>query len=181
MLHITVPGEAELYDESRSEFITQGDVNLVLEHSLISLSKWESIFEKPFLNDEEKTTEETLAYIEAMIVTPDFPPEVISRMTEDNLDEIDTYINAKRTATWFSEDPNGKKSSETITSELIYYWMVALNIPHEFESWHLNRLLTLIRVCSVKNAPAKEQSAAQMAAERRALNAQRKAELNTSG
>lgn len=179
MLVITVPGQ-EMYDESKSEFITEGDVDLELEHSLVSLSKWESIYEKPFLGVAEKSTEEVLGYIKAMTFGR-VSDEVFSRLTESNLREIDDYINAKMTATWFSDSPEAPQSREVITSELIYYWMTVFNIPFECENWHLNRLFTLIRICNVKQSKPKKMSRAAAAARRRELNSQRRAQLGTSG
>ncbi len=180
MLTITVPG-VEYFDEEKQEFLTDGDFVLELEHSLVSLSKWESIYEKPFLGVGEKTTEEILSYIETMILTSKFPPEVLHNLSEDNLEQINTYIEAKMTATWFSDVPNAPKSREVITSELIYFWMFGFNIPMQCETWHLNRLFTLIKVCNVKNAAPKKMSRGEQAARNRELNAQRKAQLNTQG
>lgn len=180
MLSIIVLGE-EHYDEESEKFYTVGDVPLELEHSLVSLSKWETIFEKPFLGGGVKTDEETMAYIKAMTLTADFPPEVFSKFSQKNFDDIDAYINKKSTGTWFVDERANPRNSEEITSELIYYWMIAFQIPFECQHWNLNRLFTLIRVCNVKNSKPKRQSRADMIADRRRLNAQRKAQFNTSG
>lgn len=178
MLKITIP-LSESYNEESNEFVVDG-VNIELEHSLVSLSKWESFFEKSFLATKDKTTEEVLWYIKAMVTTPEVPEAILSRLSEKNIEEINNYINAKMTATWFSD--SGKTASrEIITAEIIYYWMISLNIPFECQHWHLNRLITLIQVCNRKNAPAKKMSRSEIAKKQRELNAQRKAELGTSG
>lgn len=180
MLKITIKGD-EFYNETTQEFVTPDDVVLELEHSLVSLSKWESFFEKPFLGTGEKTPEEIMWYVEAMVLTPNFPPGIFQRLSEENLDEINKYINAKMTATTIAELPNQPRSREIITAELIYYWMIALNIPFECQHWHLNRLLTLVKVCNVKNTPPKKMSRADAAQRQRQLNEQRRAKYKTRG
>jgi len=180
MLRITVPGD-EAFDELNLEFTTQGDVVLELEHSLVSLSKWESIFEKPFLGKDDKTVEETLAYVKAMTLTSDVPDKVYEKLSEDNLQTINNYIGAKMTATWFADEPGAPKTNQVITAELIYYWMTVFQIPFDCEHWHLNRLFTLIRVCNIKSAKPKKMGRSEMAARNRELNAQRKKQLGTRG
>lgn len=180
MLVIVVPG-TELFDEGKQEFVSRGETTLKLEHSLISLSKWESKFEKPFLRTDEKSTEEVLEYIRMMTVTPNVPPDIYEKLTDENIQAINEYIDAKMTATWFSDQPGAPKSREVITAEVIYYWMISFQIPFECEKWHLNRLFTLIRVCNVKAEKPTKMSRSEMIARRAALNEQRKAQLGTKG
>jgi len=180
MLTITLLG-IEMFDEDEQEFVTRGDIVLELEHSLVSLSKWEAIHEKPFLGDVDKTPEETYAYIKAMTLTPGVPEEVYQKLSHENLEAINTYINARMSATWFSEVPGASKSREIITAELVYYWMTQFQIPFECERWHLNRLFTLIRICNLKQTKPKKMGRAEAAARNRELNAQRKAQLGSTG
>lgn len=180
MLQLTIPA-VEQWDEGRQEFVYTKEQTLELEHSLVSLSKWESKWCKSFLSNNEKTYEETMDYIKCMTVTKNVDPEVYSRLTNKNIDEVDKYIRAQMTATYFSEDKKGKGAREIVTSELIYYWMIALNIPFECQKWHLNRLLALIKVCDIKNQPPKKRSKKEIMSRNAALNAARKKKLNTKG
>lgn len=180
MLTITV-GATDVYDEPSGKFSIQGGIELQLEHSLVSVSKWESKFEKPFLGKGEKTWEETLAYIQYMVLTPNPPEDFLEKLSKENLETIHAYIDRKMTATWFSDQPGAPRSREVITSELVYYWMTVFNIPFECENWHLNRLFTLIRICNVKQAKPKKMSRGEIMQRNRELNAQRKAQLGTRG
>lgn len=176
MLEIRV-GLEEGYDEESSKFVTTSSFTVRLEHSLSSVSKWESVWEEPFLGKKEKTQKQTISYIEMMILNEDLPPGVFPKLIEKHLEEVKDYVSAERTATKIWLDPNSPQSRETITSELIYYWMISMNIPVQFEHWHLNRLITLIRVINLKNSPKKKMTAA----ERKNLNRQRLAKLRTRG
>jgi len=180
MLKIIVPG-VENFDNIKEEFVTTGDVVLELEHSLASVSKWESVWEKAFLGEEKKTTEETLDYVRLMTNTEDINSDIFDRFSKENYSEIDTYINAKMTATWFSDAPSGPKNKNVLTAELIYYWLVEFNIPFECEHWHLNKLFTLIKVCNVQNSKPKKMGQGEAAQRNRELNARRKEELGTTG
>ena len=181
MLQLTITIVPERYDEITEQFIDAKTQTLQLEHSLISLSKWESTWCKSFLHTSDKTYEEILDYIKCMTITQNVKPEVYDHLTNANVKQIQDYINAPMTATTFSNDRNGKNSREIVTSELIYYWMIALNIPFECQKWHLNRLLTLIRVCNVKNSPPKKMSKKELMSRNAQLNAARKKQLNTKG
>lgn len=182
MLQIAVPLTQEGWDEEKQEFIEPKTQMLQLEHSLVSISKWESKWGRAFLSKSEMTLEETIDYIKCMTLTKNVDPEVYNHISMSNIEEIKSYIAAPMTATHFTErKENGRPSREVVTSELIYYWMIALNIPVEFEKWHLNRLLTLVQVCNVKNQPAKKMSKAELASHNRALNAQRRQQLNSKG
>ena len=181
MLRITVPLSQEGWDEQKEEFVSAEEITLELEHSLVSLSKWESKWCKPFLSAADKTVEEIMDYIKDMTLTENVSPDVYSHFTTENFEQINKYINAPMTATTFTEPKNGKKSREVITSELIYYWMVALQIPFECQHWHLNRLLTLVRVCNIKNEPPKKMSKRDIMSRNAKLNAARRQQLNTRG
>ena len=179
MLEIIIPGR-EHYDETSMEFIQTQDKCLRLEHSLVSISKWESKWNKPFLSNSEMTVEELIDYIRCMTITPNVDDDVYKRVTEQNIREINEYIDSPMTATTFN-NTNNTPSREIITSEIIYYWMITFNIPFECEKWHLNRLLTLIKVCNVKNNPPKKMGKQELLNRNKMLNAERKKRLNTSG
>lgn len=181
MLQITIPLTQEGWDEEKEVFVEPKTVTLQLEHSLVSLSKWESKWNKPFLSTREKTNEEILDYIKCMTITQNVKPEVYSHLTVDNFQQVDDYIQAPMTATVFSEDRSEKGGREIVTAELIYYWMIALQIPPEYRKWHLNQLLTLIRVCNIKNSPPKKRSKSETMRRNAALNAARRQQFNTTG
>jgi hypothetical protein len=180
MLTITV-GATDAFDEDSQEFRKQGGEQLQLEHSLVSLSKWESKYEKPFLGETQKSPEEVFFYIRCMAVGEIPRGEIFQQLSQEDLKEINAYIDSKMTATWFSDQPGAPQTREIITSELIYYWMTVFHIPFECENWHLNRLFTLIRICNVKQSKPKKMSRTEVARRNRELNAQRKAQLGTKG
>lgn len=188
MLTITIPG-GEVFNEATNEFINLGEEKTItLEHSLVSVSKWEAKYHKPFISDEKKTNEELIDYIRFMTITQNVDPKIYERLTVNNYKEVNKYIEDTMTATTFTKYTNGKIENEKvvnkkqiITSELIYYWMIAYQIPSEYQKWHLNRLLTLIRICNIKNNTNDKMSKKDLYANNRALNAARRAKLNTKG
>lgn len=180
MLKITIPG-GEYFNEETGEFISIKGQTLELEHSLVSLSKWESKWHKPFLTKEEKTVEEITDYIRCMTVTPNVKNDTYANLTNENIAEINAYIENPMTATTVYDYSKQGSSREIVTSELIYYWMIALNIPFECQKWHLNRLLTLIKVCNVKNQPPKKMSRREIMSRNAALNAANRKRFNSKG
>lgn len=179
MLKIVIPS-AELFDERTSTFITIQGRELQLEHSLVSVSKWESKWKKPFLGDKPKTREETIDYVRCMTITQNVDPNVYLGLTDENIQAVNSYIDDPMTATTFRNN-NRRSNRQIITSEIIYYWMVALGIPMECQKWHLNRLLTLVRVCDEKNQPGKKKSRKEIMAENKALNQMRRAKNGSRG
>lgn len=179
MLVITIPG-IELYDERTNEFIYYEDEKVQLEHSLVSISKWEANWCKPFLSGTDKSPEEILDYIKCMTVTENVSDDIYSRLTQENFSAINEYIGRPMTATTFSNEKS-KGGREIITSEVVYYWMVSFNIPFECQHWHLNRLLTLIKVCNIKNNPPKKMSKNEVLSRNKALNEARRKQFNTRG
>lgn len=181
MLRINVP-PIELFDEKTDEFKIINETTLELEHSLISMSKWEARWSKPFLEKNDRTNEETIDYIRDMTITRNVDPNIFINLPGEIVEQISDYIAAPMTATTFSD---GNKPhvgvAPIVTAELVYYWMIALNIPFECQKWHLNRLLTLVRVCNEKNSPPKKMSRTDLIARNKQLNAQRKAALRTTG
>jgi hypothetical protein len=180
MLRITVPA-SDVWDETNEEFVKLKEHSLCLEHSLVSLSKWEATWCKSFLHTKDFTYEQFIDYIKCMTITQNVSDDVYLRLTNDNVNRIRDYINAPMTATTFSKTPRGGRNNEIVTSELIYYWMIVHNIPKECEKWHLNRLMTLIQVCNVKNSKPKKMSRKQLMSRNAQLNAARREQFNTNG
>lgn len=179
MLPITIP-ENDLFDEKNEEFIHIYETTITLEHSLISISKWESMYHKPFLSKTPKTQQEIIDYIKCMTIEKKVDPNVYFGLTAQNINKIKEYIDDPMTATTFSKTEKGG-GREVITSELIYYWMIAQEIPPQYEKWHLNRLLTLIRVCNNKNTPSKKMKSGDIRRQNASLNEQRRRMLHSKG
>ena len=180
MLELVIPSH-EFFDEGKSEFIIKKGKTIQVEHSLVSVSKWEAKWQTQFLTKREKTIEETIDYIKCMCITQNVPEEVFDNLTNENIDTITKYIAAPMTATSFNDNKKENQSRETITSEILYYWMISYNIPIKCEKWHLNRLIALIRVCDFKNAPPKKMSKSEIMRRNKELNEQRKKQYNTNG
>ncbi len=176
MLEIEIP-EQEIYDESTSTFIPVKAAKLKFEHSLVSISKWESKWHKPFPfinNNKQMTSEEFIDFLKMMCITQNVPDETFRSLPSNALKEIVDYMDNLQTATTFKEDNKKGNGGKFITSELIYCWMTQLNIWKECEKWHINRLLTLIHICSVENAPKKKMSKDELYSRQRALNQARR-------
>lgn len=181
MLDITIPAR-ELFDESTGAFSMSKSYHLQLEHSLISLSKWESKWHKAFLQTKvEKTVPETIDYIRCMTLTQNVDPEAYTLITNEIVEQVSAYIKEPMTATTFSQNNRHTINHEIITAEIVYYWMITFNIPFECQKWHLNKLLTLINVCNIKSQPAKKMSKKEVYSRNTALNAMRRNNLNTTG
>ena len=181
MLQITVKG-VEQWDDKTEEFSwLEEPVTLRLEHSLVSISEWESKWNKAFISKKDKTREETIDYVKCMTLTRNVDPSVYDRLSRENFDAIEKYISAPMTATYFPKDASGKGNNDVVTSELIYYWMIALQIPFECQRWHLNRLLALIRVCNAKNQPPKKRGAKELAGRYAAQNAANRRRFGSKG
>jgi hypothetical protein len=183
MLTITIP-ETEFFNEQTQRFEPVEKTTITLEHSLVSLSKWEQKWKKPFLGREQRTTPETLDYIHCMLVKPkNLPDHYFRAIRDEDITKISEYINDTMTATWFNDSKSGgRQSAEIVTAEIIYFWLIALQIDFRVEKWHLNRLLTLVRVVNIKNDPKKKMMPRkEQLSQQRDLNAERKARLGTTG
>lgn len=180
MLTILVP-ETELYDERKNEFIQIKEQTLVLEHSLVSIAKWESKWKKSYLSTKNKTYDETIDYIKCMTITKNVNPLIYKSINRDALESINQYVNDPMTATYFSERDDRPSGPSIITAEIVYYWMISLNIPMECQKWHFNRLIALIKVCNIKNNPGKKMSRREILTRNQALNEERKKKYNTRG
>lgn len=179
MIQLVIP-EREFWDEGKSEFITIKGQVIQVEHSLVSVSKWESKWKKSFFAKKERTNEEIIDYVRCMTITQNVRPELYTILTNENLNIVSDYIAESMTATYFSDD-NAKGQKDIITSEVIYYWMIAYNIPSEYQKWHLSRLMALIKVCNKMNEKPKKMSKTELMNKNRELNNKRKQQYNTNG
>lgn len=181
MLQLEIPISPEIWDEKNEEFIDPVIKVIQLEHSLVSVSKWESKWHKSFLANKDKTNEEILDYVKCMTLTQNVHPDVYNHLTDANVQQIKDYIKDTMTATTFSDDGKGKRNHRVVTAELIYCWMISNNIPFECRKWHLNQLLTLIRVCQAENSPRKKKPTAQTMRDNYALNMARRQKFRSRG
>ena len=180
MLILKLPNQ-EYFDQSTNTFVYTPACTLKLEHSLVSISKWESKWKKPFLKDEQKTPAEFLDYIRCMTINSDVPDEVYQLMGHENLKKIQDYIMDPATATTITDrQQRSGARQQIVTSELIYYWMLSNGIPFECEKWRLNRLITLIRICNAKGNP-QQMSRQEIYAMNAALNGARRAASGSKG
>ena len=179
MFKLTIPS-IETYDAEKNEFVQTKEYVLQLEHSLVSLSKWEGKWCKPFLTREDKSFEESVDYVRCMTMTQNVDQAAYLCITPKEIDLVSSYIDKPMTATVLPKDKS-TPSREIVTAELIYYWMITMNIPFECQKWHLNRLLTLINVCSIKNATPKKRSKREIMDRNAAINAARRQKYNTKG
>ena len=180
MLKIEVPSR-EFFDEATNTFVVFNGQTLQLEHSLISISKWEAKWHKPFLTNKEKTTSEIIDYVRCMTVTPSVDDKTYASLTDQNLKDILAYIDDPMTATTVHNRASNRVNDEIMTSEVIYCYMIQLGIPFECQKWHLSRLIKLIEVCSIKNSPGKKMSTNEILRQNRSLNDIRRAAMHTKG
>ena len=180
MLTLKIPA-AEQWDQQKEEFVYTREYTITIEHSLVSVSKWEARWGRSFLAEPPKTRQETVDYVKCMTVTQNVPPEAYIGLTDGNLRDINKYIDAPMTATKINSPKTGKKGGRTVTSELIYYWMIEFGIPFECQIWHFNRLMTLIRVCEIEGAPKKKMSKNDIYSRNNALNKKRRQMMNSRG
>lgn len=185
MLEIIVPKTEELWDPVHEIFLSTKETKLTLEHSLVSLKKWESKWKVPFLNNKQMTEDQLRDYVKCMTITQNVDPLVYYALTQENLTTIVKYMEDPMTATVINDRnmPKGKGGTgqKVITAEMIYYWMTALNIPFECQKWHLNQLMTLIKVASIEQQPPKQMSKRDIMAQNKSLNAARRARMNSKG
>lgn len=186
MYELKVKG-GELYNNLTKEFIYVKPHTLIIEHSLISLHAWEAIWHIPFLGDQKLNYEQIVSYIKCMTLNHDVDPNIYLFITDENIKEVNAYIDNPMTATWFGDGlgtskKKKKRAGRIVTAELLYYYMLSLNIPFECRKWHLNQLITLIKVCNEENeTPNKKVSKRDFIKRRDEINEMRKKQLHTTG
>ena len=183
-IHVNEQQEKDYWDPKIEEFVQipyQRAYDLNLEHSLISISKWESKWHVPFIGDNNKTEEQIMDYIKCMTINQNVPDSVYDYLTADDVKKISDYINNPMTATTINSTSEKRKSSKIVTSEVLYSWMVGLQIPFECEKWHVNRLIMLIEVCNENNTPPKKMGKNEIINRNMALNKARRAKYNSKG
>lgn len=182
MLEITIPG-SEDFDEVTNEFKSVKGGKLYLEHSLRSISAWEAKFKKPYLSDKQKTTAESIYYVKCMTINKkEVDDSLYLRLTFEDFKKINDYCEDPMTATTITDRSNKKPGKSIITSEEIYWQMSQYNLDPEFyEKWHFNRLVTLLRICSIRSNPNDKMSKKDILAQNRALNAARRRKHGTRG
>lgn len=174
MFTLTIPG-GEFWNETTEEFIHTKEQNLSLEHSLVSLAKWESRWNVPFLDKKPLSFERTVDYIRCMTLTQNVDPKVYDCITQKHVKAVKAYMDLPMTAATFKIRKNTSGSNEAITAETFYYWMISYEIPIEMcQKWHLNRLIALIRFCSIKNNPGPKMSRREILSDYAAINAARR-------
>lgn len=184
---IVVPEtKLRLWDETneRFKYICHPETKLTLLHSLVSLSLWESKWHTNYFSKTKKTAEQAIDYIRCMTRETDVNPDVYNTIAMSNklLDEIGDYIDDPMTATIITDNRKNKSNkNEYITSELIYWSMIQHGIPVEFETWHINRLLTLINVCNAKNGGGGKMKKKDILAEYAKINERNRAKYNSKG
>lgn len=182
MLEILIPEQKDLFDSNTNEFLSVKETKLILEHSLLSLKKWEGRWKIPFLST-KLNQEQMIDYIRCMTVSKNVPDDVYRVIPMEELQKVADYISDKKTATTFSYSKMQEQAArrgEIVTAEIIYYWMITLNIPVEFQKWHLSQLLALIRVVSIKNS--KDGGKRKLSAkERHDINLANRAKYHTKG
>ena len=177
---ITIPAQELFIPPDR--FVYTKETTIKIEHSLVSIAKWEAKWHVPFLDENtQKTNEMMIDYVRCMTISQNVDPEIFKFMPPEVIKEVNDYIDDPMTATWFKDANKGRGRGEIVTNELIYYWMIAQNIPLECEKWHFNHLMTLIRVCSEKNAPQKKMSRRDIYSQNKALNAARRKASGSKG
>lgn len=181
-IEVTIPDQ-EMWDSEKNEFVYVKGCTIRMKHSLLSISKWEMTWKKPFLKPGYvMTEEETLDYYRCMTITQNVDPGIYRYIPTSEQEKINKYIETPMSA----YIPQNKKSGgvkHTFVSEHIYYWMTAANIPQSYEKWHLSRLLNLLEIAANENDPkkSKKMSRGEIYKQNQELNSARRKALGTHG